>query len=79
MQTGVMKEVTGVEVKVAFGVVVAAEEDVIGFKFIPFQKPVSTGCKGAREVNCASRNLFADFCASKMRCFIVLLKFHFIA
>jgi hypothetical protein len=46
MQTGVMKEVTGVEVKVAFGVVVvaAAEEDVIGFKFIPFQKPVSTGC-----------------------------------
>jgi hypothetical protein len=76
MQIGVKKEVTGVEVEVAFGVVV--EEDVIGcLKFNPFLKL----CKhrkrvGTREVNCASKYLYLQIFV-QVKEVSLLLKCHF--
>ena len=70
MQTGVEKEATGVEVEVAFGVVVV--EDVIGFlKFNSFLELHKHRIQmGTREVNCASEYLNLQIFVG-VRCFSV--------
>lgn len=77
MLTGVHKEAFGVQVEVAFGVVVV--EDEIGCpKFNLFLKLHKHRIRlGTREVNCASELFqFADFCASKRGFSVIQMLFY---
>jgi len=77
MQTGVHKEATGVEVEVAFGVVVV--EDEIGFhKFNSFLKLHKHRIRlGTRAVNCASEYLSLQIFVQVKKEVSLLFKCHF--